>query len=170
MISTQMKPLLVLFGGVLFGSALSVFAAGPELRWSWCLTRGCRNPNRSRTIALKREVPTNQIFGFESPTGEDMSRRISRFCFSCPWPRQRRPTTSGHFKTKLVPATNQQPQRLIWKIDESKIRYAALCYGVPIRITTNPNLQEQGNEKLRPEMRRNEAAVDSELALLPLIK
>jgi uncharacterized protein (TIGR03790 family) len=44
-----------------------------------------------------------------------------------------------------------------------------LCYGVPVRISADPNHQEEGAEKLRPEMRRNEAAVDSELALLPLI-
>jgi uncharacterized protein (TIGR03790 family) len=41
---------------------------------------------------------------------------------------------------------------------------------VPLRILADPNVKEEGMEKLRPEMRRNEAAVDSDLALLPLIE
>ena len=45
-----------------------------------------------------------------------------------------------------------------------------LCYGVPLRIDKDPNFKEVGLEKLRPELRRDEAAVDSELALLPLIE
>ena len=45
-----------------------------------------------------------------------------------------------------------------------------LCYGVPLQILPDPNLKEAGTENLRPEMRRDEAAVDSELALLPVIE
>ena len=45
-----------------------------------------------------------------------------------------------------------------------------LCYGVPLRIAHDPNFKEEGLDKLRPEMRRDEAAVDSELTLLPLIE
>ncbi len=170
MISTQMKPLLVLFGGVLFGSALSLFAAGPGAEVVVVFnTRVPESKQIADYYALKREVPTNQIFGFDLPTGEDMSRRDFEILLQLPLAKAIKANHLWHFNTELVPATNQQPQRLIWKIDESKIRYAALCYGVPIRITADPNLQEQGSEKLRPEMRRNEAAVDSELALLPLI-
>jgi uncharacterized protein (TIGR03790 family) len=58
---------------------------------------------------------------------------------------------------------------VVWRLDESKIRYAVLCYGVPVRISHDPSYQDGASAKLRPEMRRNEAAVDSELALLPLI-
>ncbi len=53
---------------------------------------------------------------------------------------------------------------------ESRIRYAVLCYGVPLKILPQPNLKETATENLRPEMRRDEAAVDSELALLPEIE
>ena len=148
MISTQMKPLLVLFGGVLFGSALSVFAAGPGAEVVVVFnTRVPESKQIADYYALKREVPTNQIFGFDLPTGEDMSRRDFEILLQLPLAKAIKANHLWHFKTELVPATNQQPQRLIWKIDESKIRYAALCYGVPIRITTDPNLQEQGSEK-----------------------
>src|SRR6202008_1785254 len=51
---------------------------------------------------------------------------------------------------------------------ESKIRYAVMCYGVPSRILKESGLAEPGAENVRQELRRNEAAVDSELTLLPL--
>ena len=67
---------------------------------------------------------------------------------------------------------HHQPARAAWKGRpvESKIRYAVLCYGVPLRIGKDPTLKEAGLDRLRPELRRDEAAVDSELALLPLIE
>ena len=45
-----------------------------------------------------------------------------------------------------------------------------LCYGVPVRIDSDPGLKEKIPDELKPELRRNEAAVDSELALLPCIE
>jgi uncharacterized protein (TIGR03790 family) len=59
---------------------------------------------------------------------------------------------------------------MMWRVKESKIRYAVLCYGMPLGINPDPTLKEPGMEKLRPELRRDEAAVDSELATLPLIE
>src|SRR5204863_7494089 len=53
---------------------------------------------------------------------------------------------------------------------ESKIRYLVLCYGVPLHIAKDPNLKEKAAESARAELRRNEAAVDSELCLLPMIQ
>jgi uncharacterized protein (TIGR03790 family) len=98
-----------------------------------------------------------------------MSRRDFEIQLQLPLARAIKTNQLWHFTSQLLPATNQQPARLIWKLDESKIRYAVLCYGVPVRITGDPDYKEEGSEKLRPEMRRNEAAVDSELSLLPLI-
>jgi uncharacterized protein (TIGR03790 family) len=69
-----------------------------------------------------------------------------------------------------IPATNQQPARVEKRVIASKIRYALLCYGVPLKITADNELKEEGALELREELRRNEAAVDSELALLPLIE
>jgi uncharacterized protein (TIGR03790 family) len=43
-------------------------------------------------------------------------------------------------------------------------------YGVPLRILSDPTLKEEASEKIKPELRRNEAAVDSELALLPVMQ
>ena len=57
-----------------------------------------------------------------------------------------------------------------YRVAESKIRYAVLCYGVPLKIAPDPDLHELAADNMRPEFRRNEAAVDSELAWLPLSK
>lgn len=132
-------------------------------------TRVPESKEIAQYYALKRQVPTNQVFGFDLPTGEDMSRKEYEILLELPLAKAIRSNQLWHFESQLVPATNHQPEKLIWKIDQSKIRYAALCYGVPIRIDPDPNHQEDNNEQLRPEMRRNEAAVDSEVALLPLI-
>ena len=42
-----------------------------------------------------------------------------------------------------------------------------LCYGVPVRISEDARLSERGEENLVENLRRNEAAVDTELAWLP---
>jgi len=132
-------------------------------------TRVPESKEIAQYYAAKRQVPTNQVFGFDLPTGEDMTRREYEILLQLPLANAIRTNKLWHFETQLIPATNHQPEKLVWKIDGSKIRYAALCYGVPVRITADPNYPEEGSDKLRPEMRRNEAAVDSELSLLPLI-
>src|SRR5579859_409904 len=166
----RMKCLRYVLGGVLAGVTLSLLGANPgdEVVVVYN-TRVPESKEIAQYYALKRQVPTNQVFGFELPTGEDMSRREYEILLQMPLAKAIKANKLWHFETQLLPATNQQPQKLIWKIDESKIRYAVLCYGVPVRISPDPDYQEEGNDKLRPEMRRNEAAVDSELALLPLI-
>ena len=52
----------------------------------------------------------------------------------------------------------------------AKIRYAVLCYGVPLKIAPVPIAHEPGKEIAHPELLRDEAAVDSELAWLPLVE
>ncbi len=152
--------------------------------WETCLLRGAspgdevvvvynsRVPE-SKAIAehyaQKRQVPSGQIFGFDLTTGEEMTRGEYEHSLQFPLAKAIKDHKLWHFETELVPATNHAPAKVIWRIDQSKIRYAVLCYGVPVRISPDPTYQEEGSEKLRPEMRRNEAAVDSELALLPLI-
>ena len=120
--------------------------------------------------AARRHVPTSQIFGFALSTNEDMSRIEFRDALQNPLAQKLKKQKLWQIGPTIVHTTTNQPGRVEWKVVESKIRYALLCYGVPLRIDSDPNLKEEGTEKLRPEMRRDEAAVDSELALLPLIE
>jgi uncharacterized protein (TIGR03790 family) len=51
---------------------------------------------------------------------------------------------------------------------DSRIRYVLLCYGVPTRIVKDTSFVETNLSNMRPELQRNEAAVDTQLALLPM--
>jgi uncharacterized protein (TIGR03790 family) len=170
MIKQKMKWLAAVLGGLVLLSPGS--SSGTNPGDEVVVVYNSRVPE-SKAIAeyyaLKRQVPTNQIFGFDLPTGEDMTRGEYQTLLQLPLAKAIKSNKLWHFETQLVPATNHEPEKVIWKLDESKIRYAALCYGVPVRISPDPTYQDESTEKLRPEMRRNEAAVDSELALLPLI-
>jgi len=165
-----MRFLLFLLGGSLVFSEVAGFAGSPGDEVVVVYNK--RVPD-SRSIAdyyaLQRQVPTNQIFGFDLPTGEDMTRSDYQTLLQLPLAKAIKSNKLWNFETEIAPATNHERAKVIWKMDTSKIRYAVLCYGVPLRISHDPNYQEDGMEKLRPEMRRNGAAVDSELALLPLI-
>ena len=120
--------------------------------------------------ALKRHVPTNQIFGFDLPPSEDMTRTQYRDALQKPLAKMLEQEKLWHIGSVVVPETTNSAARVDWRPIESKIRYAVLCYGVPARIVEDPALVEVGQDKMRPEMRRNEAAVDCELALLPMIE
>src|ERR1019366_4872492 len=69
-----------------------------------------------------------------------------------------------------IPTKGSQPAHTEERVVASKIRYAVLCYGVPLKIAPSPVPDPQAEKIVNPEFRRDEAAVDSELAWLPLIK
>jgi len=118
--------------------------------------------------ARHRQVPTNQLFGFDLPTSETISRntfqeKLQKPLFDL--------LTTNQFFTlspRIVPATRERPGSVYQEVSAFKIRYAVLCYGVPVRIAPDTNIVETGMDRVRIELRRNEAAVDSELSLLPL--
>jgi len=120
--------------------------------------------------AQRRQVPANHVFGFGLSTNEDISR--AEFCDSLEKPLAKALEAGKLWRIAScsVPATTNHPARKEKRVVQSSIRYALLCYGVPLRIAAEPELKEKGLEELRPELRRNEAAVDSELALLPIIE
>ena len=120
--------------------------------------------------AQARHVPADQLFAFEMSTNEDMSRAEFRQTLEEPLAAALRTRGLWHIVSRTIPATNNQPAREERIVGDSRVRYAVLCYGVPLRIQHDPQLKEEGMEKLRPEMRRNEAAVDSELVVLPLME
>ncbi len=126
----------------------------------------------SKTVAdyyaERRHVPTTQIFGFALSTNDDIPRVEFRTSLQKPLAQALVARKLWQVEPSVVHATTNRPGRVEWRVVTSKIRYALLCYGVPLRIPHDPLFKEEGTETLRPEMRRDEAAVDSELALLPL--
>jgi uncharacterized protein (TIGR03790 family) len=120
--------------------------------------------------AKLRQVPEKQIYGFSLTTNEIISR--DEFRDSLQKPLAEKLVKNGLWKFGEIPVrgTNGETIRVDERVVESKIRYAVLCYGVPLKIAPDPDLHEAAEQLIRPELRRNEAAVDSELAWLPEIK
>ncbi|MGO8837896.1 MAG: TIGR03790 family protein [Limisphaerales bacterium] len=120
--------------------------------------------------ARMRQVPEAQIYGFDLPLTEEMTRAEFRDKLQFPLASRLAVDKLWRFGSVTNAATNGQPQHVDQRVVESKIRYAVLCWGVPLKIAADPNLHEPVRENVRPELLRNEAAVDSELAWLPLVQ
>ncbi len=120
--------------------------------------------------AQRRGVPADQIFGFELSTNEDISRVEFRETLQKPLDDKLQSKKLWRVGSRFVEAGTNHTKQVEWRVMQSRIRYAVLCYGVPLRIMPDPNLKEAAAEKMRPELRRDGAAVDSELALLPLLE
>ncbi|HTA94499.1 MAG TPA: TIGR03790 family protein [Verrucomicrobiae bacterium] len=165
-----MKKILIRFA-VLFSALAPILvrAGGDEV----VLIYNSRVPE-SKSVAehyaKMRLVPEKQIYGFDLTTNEEMSR--AEFHDSLQLPLAKRLEDDGlwEFATTTYPATNGQPEHAVNHVVVSKIRYAVLCYGVPLKIAPDSGVHEAIAEKRPPEFRRNEASVDSELAWLPLVK
>ena len=113
-----------------------------------------------------RGVPANQVIGLPLPAGETMTRKELQALLQEPLLKAL--TERGLWKFRADAATREFNPTNPPAVTESQIRYAVLCFGVPLKIIHDPALTEPNTDKVQPELRRNEAAVDSELALLPL--
>jgi len=121
--------------------------------------------------AQKRQVPKGQIFSFSLPSSEEISRAEFRDSLQKPLAKALAGKRLWHLAARSIPAMNGRPARVESVVDESKVRYLVLCYGVPLKILEDTHHLDDATEpQLRPEMRRNEACVDSELALLPSLE
>ena len=117
--------------------------------------------------ARQRGVPTNQVLGLDLPTGEAMTRQeyIDQL---------QKPLRKHLELQKLItygPATNRFPNgnpgdKPFRVILDARVRYAVLCYGVPVKILQDPSFVEARTDTLPAELRRNAAAVDTQLACL----
>jgi uncharacterized protein (TIGR03790 family) len=119
--------------------------------------------------AQMRQVPESQIYGFDLTTNETMSR--AEFRDSLQMPLAGRLEADGLWKLArtTIPAAKGEPKRTGRCVVASKIRYAVLCYGVPLKIDSDPSLHEAVDKRMQPQLRRDDASVDSELAWLPLL-
>ena len=128
----------------------------------------------SKTIAehyaARRGVPTKQIFGFALTTNEVMTRADFTDFLQQPLAGQLEKAGLWKFGQASIPATSNQPAHSENRVVSSKIRYAVLCWGMPLKIAPSSKIEELAQKITRSEFLRNEAAVDSELAWLPLLK
>lgn len=115
--------------------------------------------------AGKRGVPARQVVGLELPLTEEINRLEFKTQLQEPlfhWLVAQRLFTFNNPPHPGALATNESPWLLA-----SRIRYLVLCHGVPLKIRADATLTEDGVGDLPAELRRNEAAVDSELVWLP---
>ncbi|MEY4384781.1 MAG: hypothetical protein RLY20_64 [Verrucomicrobiota bacterium] len=122
----------------------------------------------ARHYAEVRKVPAVQVIGLDLSTDEEISRAEYENTLEKPLGRQLEARKLWRIGTQRWPINSSNDLREVRVPVASDIRYVVLCYGVPLKISADATLHEPGMDKARPELQRNEAAVDSELAALPL--
>jgi uncharacterized protein (TIGR03790 family) len=149
--------------------------------WAWATAPGeqvvvvyNRNMPESRSVAEyyqeRRQIPKDRIFGLDLPREEIISRRDFEQRLQNPLLKHLQDRKLWIYADKETQPARDASGAAETVPIEAKIRYLTLCYGVPLKILNDPKLQEEGMDKLRPELKRNDAAVDSELCLLPLLQ
>jgi uncharacterized protein (TIGR03790 family) len=117
-----------------------------------------------------RHVPASQIFSFALTTNEVMTRADFTDFLQKPLADQMEAAGLWQFGQAKIAATSNAPAHFENRVVKSKIRYAVLCWGMPLKIAPGSIAETIAEKLTRTEFRRNEAAVDSELAWLPLLK
>lgn len=116
--------------------------------------------------AEKRGVPKAQICLLQCPATETVSR--SDFIKTIQVPIRDFMEQNGLMRREPVVRGNDPDTARTGLVTvQNKIRYIVLCYGIPLKVGPEPKLTEADSERWPEQFRRNEAAVDSELALLP---
>lgn len=131
-------------------------------------TRLAESRDVAEHYAEVRHVPAGQVLGVDLTDAEVVSRAEFRERLQIPLLKmlEERKLWILEADTNAVAAESRQIKNGVM---QSRIRYAILCYGLPLRIAEDPNLREAGAERVQDELRKNGAAVDSELACLPLL-
>ncbi|HEX9047878.1 MAG TPA: TIGR03790 family protein [Verrucomicrobiae bacterium] len=120
--------------------------------------------------AAARHVPAKQLFGFAVTTNEVITRADFADFLQKPLVEALDHAGLWKFGDAEIPAEGNQLAHTEKRVVSSKIRYAVLCYGMPLKIAPTPVPEPEAEKIDKPGFRRNEASVDSELAWLPLIK
>ncbi|MGC9944294.1 MAG: TIGR03790 family protein [Verrucomicrobiota bacterium] len=120
--------------------------------------------------AEARQVPASHLFGFALTTNEVMSRADFRDFLQAQLAADLVEAKLWKFGNVTIPADAHTPRHTEKRVVTSKIRYAVLCWGMPLKIAQDDTVQDPGPRATNNEFARNEAAVDSELAWLPWFK
>ena len=131
-----------------------------------------RNEKESKEVAEyyaeRRGVPKKQIVGLSMPNAEEISRADYRRDLERPLWRFFENEKLFTTRRQTVNNTNLSQVQSFWNVVQSPIRYVVLSYGVPLRIQNDPSIEEAIAPQINEALRKNTAAVENELALLPL--
>ena len=133
-----------------------------------------RNMPDSKAVAdyyaRMRHVPAKQVYGFDLPITESMSRNGFRHWLQLPLAEKLKSDGLWKFGKATLTAANGEHVKGVRCVVASKIRYAVLCYGVPLKISNDSSINEPQQVGTPTLFQANNASVDSELAWLPLIQ
>lgn len=166
----SLRNLILILWTALF-SAGSSLALPPETGKAVVVIYNTRVPESKQVAehyAQQRSVPPSQIQGFSLPTEESISR--PDYLTQLEEPLYKMFETNHWFTFGPMPKDAPAQLRNARKVVDSSIRYIVLCYGVPTRILRDPKLQEPSESTFPTPLRRNEASVDSQLAVLPALE
>lgn len=131
-----------------------------------------RNAKESKEVAEhyaeRRGVPKKQIVGLSMPNAEEISRADYRRDLERPLWRFFENEKLFTTRRQTVNNTNLSQVQSFWNVVQSPIRYVVLSYGVPLRIQNDPSIEEAIAPQINEALRKNTAAVENELAVLPL--
>lgn len=119
--------------------------------------------------AQRRGLPTNRVIGLRLPAGEVMTRPEFRAQLAEPLLQELETRQLITCHATIVPATENRPGSTVRIPVDATIRYLVLCYGVPLKIAEVAKPGAAAGAKAPQPMERTDAAVDTELALLPLL-
>jgi uncharacterized protein (TIGR03790 family) len=122
--------------------------------------------------ASKRGVPAEQVIGLAVPPGENITRSDYERLVQEELIRQLRDRNLTEFNAEISPSRPGRPGRVFYRATSSKVRYIALCWGMPYRIqhdaAYDPNHLEEVYRSLPAHLQRDEGSLDGELSLLPI--
>ena len=128
----------------------------------------------SKTVAehyaAARHVPAGQIFDFTLTTNDVITRADFRDFLQKPLAEKLEQAGLWKFGEAEIAKAGNTPSHTEDRVVSTKIRYAVLCYGMPLKIGPDAAPDSQADKIKDPNFRRDEASVDSELAWLPLLK
>jgi uncharacterized protein (TIGR03790 family) len=150
--------------------AASLASPGEEVAVIYNLNFAPESRQVAEHYARRRGIPTNNLIGFKLPRTEQINRETFTTQLQRPLVKELEERGLASFHGELIPAAEGVLGGVARVLTSSKVRYLALAYGVPVRITREATLHEAVSDKLPEALRRNEAAVDSELACLPLLE
>lgn len=118
--------------------------------------------------ANRRGIPEAHVIGFPMSRLETVTRAQYETQLEGPLLNHIEKTGLFVFE-KLAPDHPLAKGRFgLERVSESKIRYLVLCYGSPLRISNDAAIKEEVAASMEAPLHKNEAAVDSELSVLPM--
>lgn len=130
-----------------------------------------RRVPQSHDVALhyadKRQVPTNQVLGFEFQDQAFITRQDYMAFAEDFLVKELEKRGLARFRKEIVPMQGGRPGRVKYHLTESKVRYLVPTFGVPWQIREAPGWGEAPTQGMPAAVKRNEACLDNELAVLP---